>query len=247
MEFNKTYQQFAEALSDQPIFVHDTITGAGHEKWQQIKNAKLLSNETIEIYLEDGTTTVMNLRAPNPKYRIMLNDGTMSDALTIAGIYSLLQPSVVVNETTLTQHEKDAINAYIKNANEFGDDTTSFQDILTSIEDLREIGFAPARIKQIVNEEDKQHESPFLGSNVRDKGSLFKYQKWNYTPKGFVRIDLRSWRTIGGGSYIERIGDRFRILHKGEVTKSTKDFNEAIKIALNLARGVDGQPIPDYD
>lgn len=120
MNFNKIFDQLNEALSEQPIFAHDKGLAAGYNKWVQIKNAKLLSNETVEIYLEDGSTAVMNLRSPNSRYCLSLNDGSPATALDLAGIYGLLQPAVMIGE----DNEEAAQTATPTSKNTFGDGIT---------------------------------------------------------------------------------------------------------------------------
>ncbi len=96
MKFNQLFQKLNEALSDQPIFVNDN---AGYEKWIRVKNAVLTSNETIQVHLEDGSKVDMPLRTPSNNFRLILNDGTLTDAMTIAGIYGLLQAPTVMTES----------------------------------------------------------------------------------------------------------------------------------------------------
>lgn len=95
MKFNEIYRQLDEALSDQPIFLN---ADKAYSKWIRIRNAILTSNETIQVHLEDGTRVDMPLKGINANYRLILNDGTYTDAFTVAGIYGLLQAPKVLAE-----------------------------------------------------------------------------------------------------------------------------------------------------
>lgn len=94
-QFNQVIEHLTESLSEQPIFVHERT---GYNNVFRIKNAILVNDDVMELQLENGETIPMSIKGPNHNFKLMANDGTITDAMNVARIFGLLQPTCVVNE-----------------------------------------------------------------------------------------------------------------------------------------------------
>lgn len=102
-QFNNIVEQLSESLSEQPLFVHERT---GYNQVMRIRNAILVNDDIMELKLENGETIPMSIRGPNHNFKILANDGTLTDAMNVARVFGLLQPTCVVNEAKVDEKKK---------------------------------------------------------------------------------------------------------------------------------------------